>query len=113
MVVDPQVNRYLAPEQVEDLKDLVKRPGWTALLKLFVCLEAEVAREFESFKTHDEALERRGKLAGIRLGVETVTNLYGGVIEYDRTKPRNTDTGQARITTEPNPGDDPASGPSY
>lgn len=111
MEVPTILSKYLSDPEIDDLKMLVKHREWTALLKLFKELEREVALEFEGFKNADDALEKRGKLHGIRLGVEIVTNLYGGELRYDRSHGNPRQAGG--ITTDPNPGDEPASGPSY
>jgi len=108
--------RYLEQPEIDDLKQLVKHREWTVLLKLFRCLEIEVQQELEGFKTPEDAHEKRGKLQGIRLGVEVVTNLYGGEPRHDRPsgeRARQSASSYTGIGIDPNPGDADASAPSY
>lgn len=100
--------KKLDDEEIADLKQLTKHREWTVLLKLFRNIERDVALEFESFKTPEDGLRLQGKLQGVRLGVEVVTNLYGGVIEHERSSYSSHRPPEARYTgigIDPNPAD--------
>ncbi len=123
MAAAETVLAQLDQEQVQDLLELVKRREWTSLLHLFRLLEATARVELEGFSNLDEAFERRGKLLGIRLGLEIISNLsersgtHGSTSQAGTVRPTWVSPGNANsqvgITVPLNPADEPASGPSY
>ncbi len=110
------VERLLDKEQQDDLKQLTKMAEFSAFLLLFRRLESEVIREFEGFKTAEEAFELRGKLKGFRLSVDIVTNLYARKSEHVSTRsvaPRDSSPYRGAIEVPANPADESESGPVY
>lgn len=98
--VADSLKSQLAPEQLQDLEALVKHREWINLLLLFRLLEQVVEREFREFKTAEEAFERRGKLIGITLALEVITNLTSG---GQRGITSETGIGTSRTVWNPNP----------
>ena len=117
------LSRYLAEEEIQDLAKLARAREWTSLLKLFRSLETELYRQLETFDSLQQAYEHRGMLKGARMGVEIVLNLYHQRGEVSDGSSSETRPGIAEAprypgtlgsdSGEPNPADEPASGPVY
>ena len=119
MQVEEIISSSCSPEEMEDLRQLVLSRGWTSLARLFKQLEEAVNQEFLNFRSEQEAFERRGKLAGVKLGNQVIEQLYSGATNGSISKARNTssEAGNSNsfrgISVPANPADEPVSGPSY
>src|SRR5262245_20810567 len=71
------LEQFLQPTEIIELREMATHSrGWTYLLKLLRSLEQEARKNLQSFRTPNDAFERRGYSNGISLILDSLQNLY-------------------------------------
>lgn len=71
------MEHFLTKEEIQYLRTMAERSqGWTYLLKLLRLLEEEALRQLQSFRSSEDAFEKRGYANGVSMVVGIIKSLY-------------------------------------
>jgi hypothetical protein len=78
----PKLEQFLSKTEAEQLRRMAEHsPEWIYLLKLLDSLAQVATAELVTFRTNDEAWQRKGFARGVNLVREVIRNLYDTRIE--------------------------------